>query len=287
MWELDPDQVVDDRVADRLDPGDVADLRDAIEANGQVVPILVRRDPKSPDRYLLVYGRRRLEAIRSSASVTRVRALVANLDDTAAMRAQISENMARRDLTYIEKALFARELMEQGYGTQRSIAEILTVTPSTISMAMAIVDGIGRDLAAAIGPAAGIGRPRWEEVARRIETSGYDRARLVEVAEVAYGMSLAENPDADPSLAAFEAVVAALPSAAAPPSPPATEPAGTRNRTRSLVVADGTRGTLRRSSKGLRIDLENGPLADWLEAEVEAVLADLHARWMRREEKNQ
>ena len=42
---------------------------------------------------------------------TKVRALVANLDDDSALRAQISENMARRDLSYIEKALFAQELV--------------------------------------------------------------------------------------------------------------------------------------------------------------------------------
>ncbi len=59
VWELDPDHIIDCRTEDRLDPGDVVDLRDAIEANGQTVPILVRRHPSQSDRYLLVYGRRR------------------------------------------------------------------------------------------------------------------------------------------------------------------------------------------------------------------------------------
>lgn len=289
VWDLDPDRIVDDRVADRLDPEDVADLRDAIETNGQTVPILVRRHPTTPDTYLLVYGRRRLEAIRSSESVTRVRALVANLDDDAAVRAQISENMARRDLTYIEKALFARQLMEQGYGTQRSIAEVLTVTPSTISMAMAIVDSVGPDLVAAIGPAPGIGRPRWDALSNAIDASGYDTARLVEIAEKAYGMCLAEGPDgADPSLAAFEAVASALPRPDDNGTSHGTTPkrANGRNRTRNIVVNDAARGTLHRSAKGLRIDIEDGPLADWLEAEAEAVLTELHARWMQATEKS-
>lgn len=290
VWDLDPERIIDDRVADRLDPADVADLRDAIEANGQTVPILVRRHPSTPDTYLLVYGRRRLEAIRASATVTRVRALVATLDDEAAVRAQISENMARRDLTYIEKALFARQLMDQGYGTQRSIAEVLTVTPSTISMAMAIVDSIGPGLVAAIGPAPGIGRPRWETLSRSIDESGYDRDRLIDIAEKAYGMTLAEGPDeADPSLAAFEAVATALPRQAEtrPTKQPADTSPGGRNRVRQIVVNDAARGTLRRSAKGLRLDIEDGPLADWLEAEAETVLTDLHARWMRATEKSQ
>lgn len=290
VWDLDPDRIIDDRVADRLDPADVADLRDAIEANGQTVPILVRRHPSTPDSYLLVYGRRRLEAIRASATVTRVRALVATLDDEAAVRAQISENMARRDLTYIEKALFARQLMDQGYGTQRSIAEVLTVTPSTISMAMAIVDSIGPGLIATIGPAPGIGRPRWEALSRAIDESGYDETRLIDIAQRAYGMALAEGPEGtDPSLAAFDAVLGALPEHDTPKTARSApdSPAPGRNRTRQIVVNDAARGTLRRSAKGLRIDIEDGPLADWLEAEAETVLSDLHARWMRTTEKSQ
>ena len=172
VWELDPTNIVDDRMEDRLDPADVLDLRDAIEANGQTVPILVRRVPDDPDRYLLVYGRRRLEAIRQSDKVTKIRALVANLDDDSALRAQISENMGRRDLSYIEKALFAKDLVASGFGTQSQVADILTVTKSAVSMAIAIVDIVGSDLVRAIGPAHGIGRPRWDALGRAIDENG-------------------------------------------------------------------------------------------------------------------
>ena len=89
VWELDPDEIEDERYSDRLDPKDVDDLRASIEQNGQTVPILVRRHPTETNRYLLVYGRRRLEAIRASDKVKKVRALIANLDDTAALRAQV------------------------------------------------------------------------------------------------------------------------------------------------------------------------------------------------------
>ena len=140
VWELDPATIDDGRIADRFDPEDVADLREAIETNGQAVPILVRRNPADPDRYLLVYGRRRLEAIRSSDKVQKVRALVANLDDEAALRTQISENMARRDLSFIEKAVFAQELVAKGFGNQSQVAEVLTVTKSSVSMAIAVAE---------------------------------------------------------------------------------------------------------------------------------------------------
>ena len=45
--------------------------------------------------------------------------------DTAALRAQVSENTGRRDLSYIERALFAQELLDSGFGSQTQIAEVL------------------------------------------------------------------------------------------------------------------------------------------------------------------
>ena len=39
VWDLDPHQIIDERIADRLDPADVDDLRASIEATGQTVPI--------------------------------------------------------------------------------------------------------------------------------------------------------------------------------------------------------------------------------------------------------
>lgn len=282
VWELDPDHIIDDRLADRLDPEDVADLRDAIETNGQTVPILVRRHPSEPERYLLVYGRRRLEAIRSSASVSKVRALVATLDDKAAVKAQISENMARRDLSYIEKALFAQELIENDFGTQAQVAEVLTVTKSSISMAIAIVSAVGVDLVRAIGAAHGIGRPRWDALARTIEETGVDRERLIQVAEDVHSQAdvaaVIEGQPSDPtdvSVAAFEAVV----KAAGRASPASRPPAPSRNKPRPLTL-DGKRGgTVKRSAKGVSITLENSGFADWVEREAQDLIAELHRRW--------
>lgn len=128
----------------RYEPTDYADLQAAIEENGQTVPILVRRNPAEEGRYLLVYGKRRLEAIRNSDRVAKVRALVASMDDTTAQTAQISENMARRDLSFIERALFAKDLVDNGYGSQARVAEALTVTRSSISMAITVAGTVGR-----------------------------------------------------------------------------------------------------------------------------------------------
>ncbi len=291
VWELDPESIVDDRLADRLDPEDVLDLRDAIEANGQTVPILVRRHPKDSSRYLLVYGRRRLEAIRQSQTVTKVRALVASLDDDTALRSQISENMARRDLSYIEKALFAQRLVESGFGTQKEVSEVLTVSKSSVSMAIGVIETVGSDLAIAIGPAHGVGRPRWEALAKALEHSTMDRDALVRIAEdvhVNADVALIEDgdrplPDVDVSVLAFEAVVEAVGKPTSLP-PEAPKPRKKKAPARPLTASGLRVGSLRRSARGVSIDIEEKAFADWIEAEAEELIKDLHARWSQRSE---
>ena len=288
VWDLDPDAIEDGRIADRLDPNDVADLRDAIETNGQTVPILVRRHPTVPDRYLLVYGHRRLQAIRSSDKVKTVRALIASIGEDAAVRAQISENMARRDLSFIERALFAQELVESGFGNQTQVAEVLTVTKSSVSMAIAIAEQIGRNLIRAIGAAHGIGRPRWEALGKAIETRQIDRDRLIKIAdtvrsdaEVAMVVDDVQTEPNDLSVKAFDAVMAAV---ELPDKPAKTPPARPRTLSVDLTVNGRTAGKIVRSPKGVSLDLEKGPFADWIEAQSQDLIEELHARWLQRRE---
>ncbi|SPF81472.1 plasmid partitioning protein RepB [Pseudoprimorskyibacter insulae] len=287
VWELDPHTIRDLRVKDRLEPEDVEDLKASIEQTGQTVPILVRRHPTEADQYLLVYGRRRLEAIKLSEKVTKVRALVANLDEDSAVRAQISENMARRDLSYIEKALFAQELVAQGFGNQSQVAEVLTVTKSAISMALAIVEMVGPDLIRAIGPAHGVGRPRWEALGKALEATGVDPDSLIAVVEKAYtaaDLALVEGSDQDPadvSVQAFEAVMSAL------PQPKTASPAPSKAKSapaRALHLGDAQGGTLKRGPKGVTMTLNDSAFANWFEANAQEVLNDLHARWQRAED---
>ena len=287
VWELDPANILVDRIDDRLDPGDVHDLIDAIETNGQTVPILVRRHPSEPDRYLLVYGRRRLEAIRQSDKVDKVRALVATLDDDAAVRAQISENMARRDLSFIEKALFAQELIAAGFGNQSQVAEVLTVTKSSVSMALSIVDLVGADLIRAIGAAHGIGRPRWEALGQAIEQAHADRAWLAGIAEEVHTRSSVEavvdgayQDAADISVQAFEAVARAV---GTPQKPARTVPRPGAGK-QVLEVSGRPSGSIRRTAQGVSIALESGPFADWVAAEAQDLINELHGRWQRRSE---
>ena len=281
VWELDPAEIQDERYSDRLDPKDVHDLRASIEQNGQTVPILVRRHATDPNRYLLVYGRRRLEAIRASDKVSKVRALIANLDDTAALRAQVSENTGRRDLSYIERALFAQELLDSGFGSQAQIAEVLNVTRSAVSMSISVAKAIGTALAHAIGPAHGVGRPRWEALAKeladsRIENDDLSRIALDVRAKEAANEQADEDPQVDPSVAAFEAVARHVKKSVS-----STLGKKPRSKTTALVI-DGTPvGAIKRSGRALRLDLTDvdDAFAEWLDARAQDVLEELHDRW--------
>ncbi|MFC3169583.1 plasmid partitioning protein RepB [Paracoccus fontiphilus] len=275
IWELDPDQIVDDRAADRMDPQDVADLRASIEAVGQTVPILVRRDPSDPDRYLLVYGRRRLEAVRGSDHLTKIRAMIASMDDGAAIRAQASENTGRRELSFIERAMFARQLVESEFGSQAQIADILNVTKSAISMSLSIVRNVGPDLASAIGPAHGTGRPRWEALAAALAETDIDRSELVELAARVRGQT---DPDvADPSVAAFDAVIRRLRKLATLPRP-------TPRDSGALTIDGKPAGKVVRTKTGVRLEIrtEDMEFAEWLQSEAAGAIEELHARWKKR-----
>lgn len=293
VWDLDPAQIIDDRVVDRLDHNDIADLIDSIETTGQTVPILVRRNPSDPDTYQLVYGRRRLEAIRASKTVNTVRALIANMDEDAAVQAQISENMARRDLSFIEKALFAFELVESGFGNQSRVAEVLTVTKSSVSMALAIVNVIGPDLIRAIGPAHGVGRPRWEALAKGIEITPLSRDDLLETVSRAYAAALVELTQTlgaaepvDPSVVAFEHAIAQVTQGQGADAPPKAAPRASAPAGRSYAVTAGGQaaGKISRTSKGVRVDLDKGPFAQWVEEHGQSIIQELHARWQQRGE---
>lgn len=285
VWELDPTEIEDDRFADRLDPEDVHDLRASIEQNGQTVPILVRRDPNMINRYLLVYGRRRLEAIRGSNKLDKVRALIANLDDSAALRAQVSENTGRRDLSYIERALFAHELLDSSFGTQAQIAEILNATRSAVSMSISVAKAIGSDLAQAIGPAHGVGRPRWEALAKELSERNVDQQELCELArEVRKNAAHREQSDedeqsqTDPSIAAFDAVSQRL-------TKVASHGRGSKDRPKvaALSINGVPAGTIKKLTRGIRLDLTDvdSAFADWFENQAQDVLQELHARWKR------
>ncbi len=290
VWELDPASITDQRVADRIETFDVVELRRSIETNGQAVPILVRRDPSGDDKYLLVYGRRRLEAIKGSERVSKVRAVIASLDETAAIRAQVTENTERRDLSYIERALFAKELHDGGYGTQDQIADLLNSSKSSISMALSVARTVGNELAQAIGAAELIGRPRWESLAKGIADAAIDPSALVDIARSARqkAAEATEGPDEATahSNAAFAAVLRVVTRSQAKEAPSAD---AHQNSNRFLSVDGRKAGKVTTSSRGIRLEFltQDPEFATWISEQADTVLQEIHDRWSVLQEEKQ
>jgi ParB family transcriptional regulator, chromosome partitioning protein len=158
--DLDPKVVDSSFIADRMqhDDENYRLLLEGIREKGQDSPILVRPHPSSAGRYQVAFGHRRLRA--ASELGRPVRAVVKQLSDRDLVIAQGQENSARADLSFIERARFARQLEDGGYDRE-TIISALSVDKTTVSRMISVAAGLPGNLVEAIGPAPGIGRDRW------------------------------------------------------------------------------------------------------------------------------
>ena len=134
VLELDPDLIdpspYQPRSEASLEAG-LQDLVDGIRANGQQVPIAVR--PKG-DRYELLYGERRLRAIKTIGGGLQVKAIVQVAGELDAIKAAFEENGRRKDLTPLEVARAVDRLLSSDAGlTQVQVAGILGIAQPTVS----------------------------------------------------------------------------------------------------------------------------------------------------------
>jgi ParB family chromosome partitioning protein len=167
--ELDPEQIDVSFVADRIEEDEAAfeELVAAIRERGQDSPILVRPHPDQPDRYMTVFGHRRLRAAKALGR--KVRAVIKSLDDREHVIAQGQENSARADLSFIEKAMFAARLEARGY-EREVIMSALSVDKTVVSKMISVTKDIPNDIVSAIGPARNSGRDKWYKVAIKLRS---------------------------------------------------------------------------------------------------------------------
>jgi ParB family chromosome partitioning protein len=137
-----------------------------IEEEGQKVPIQVRSNPDAHGRYQIVYGHRRWRACRDLGLA--VRAILIELSDRELVVAQGLENSARKDLSWIEKALFAWRMDEAGIKA-RDIRTSLTIDDPELARLRSVCRALPIEIIQAIGRAPKAGRPRWVELARIVD----------------------------------------------------------------------------------------------------------------------
>jgi ParB family chromosome partitioning protein len=169
---LDPDLIdssfVSDRLGDDDGEGDYRSLLEAIKENGQSTPILVRPHPSTHGRYMVVFGHRR-RRVAEELGIP-VRAVVKNIEDIGHIIAQGQENTARANLSFIEKALFAKKLLDMGQ-TKNTIKSALTIDDTLLSRMLAVGQNVPTEVIEAIGSAKSVGRDRWEEFKKLVAVS--------------------------------------------------------------------------------------------------------------------
>lgn len=183
--EIDPNLIDNSFVADRMDDDAAFDeLVEAIRGRGQDTPILVRPHPVQQGRYQIVFGHRRAHAARELGR--KVKAVVRTITNDEHVIAQGQENSARENLSFIERALFAQRLLDQGY-ERPTIQAALSIDAPMLTRMLSVSSRVPEELAVAIGPSKSIGRDRWLEFAQLVESPDGRAAALSLIAEPGFG----------------------------------------------------------------------------------------------------
>ena len=269
VLDLDPTTILTGGLADRIgtDDEDDAELRRSIKRHGQQVPVLVRPHPDKPKAWQIVYGRRRVQAALDLGM--KVKALVRDLDDEALLVAQGQENSARRDLSFVEKASFARQLADAGYD-RAVICDALAVDKTLLSRMLSIIEQLPQEVVQFIGAAHGIGRPRWLELVDLLDRRN---ATLQDIE------AFVADEEGQTSAARFETILRHLKQDGTEPKARAKKPDPKR-----FHASDGTRfaSAKRSSSSGkLSIAIER---VDGFDEWLLERLQDLHSEWMASKE---
>ncbi|WP_299818913.1 plasmid partitioning protein RepB [uncultured Jannaschia sp.] len=245
--EVPPDMIDAAGLADRLGEDAEQDaLTRSIEEYGQQVPVLLRHSPNVEGRYEIVYGRRRVAALHALRRP--VRAMVRDLPDRSLIVAQGQENTARKNLSFIELANFARQMRDMGF-ERKVIQDALHLHEAVVSKMLTVADRVPAELITAIGDAPRTGRDRWVAFSKAV--SGHEDKALAAV-------RAARTADAD-SDARFEAALAT-----------------TRSPAPKKDAARAEWGSVRQTTRGTTISLDGDrAFADWLLARMD----ELHRDW--------
>ena len=134
---------LDDIIPNRFQPREVFDdqalkeLAVSIKEHGVIQPIIVR---KIENKYEIIAGERRYKA-STMAGLTKIPAIVKNLDDKESSKVALIENLQRKDLSPIEEARTYQKILElEDNMTQEQLAATMGKTQSSVSNKLRLLD---------------------------------------------------------------------------------------------------------------------------------------------------
>ena len=139
MQDQNKDEVVylylDDIIPNRFQPREVFDERAlkelavSIKEHGVIQPIIVRN---VNGKYEIIAGERRYKA-SAMAGLTKIPAIIRNLDDKESSKVALLENLQRRNLNPIEEARTYQKILELDQMTQEELAKTMGKSQSAVA----------------------------------------------------------------------------------------------------------------------------------------------------------
>jgi len=129
--EISLEDIIPNRFQPRLtfDEKALNELAESIKQHGIIQPLVLRKDG---EKYEIIAGERRFKAA-GMAGLTKVPAVITNIDDNSSAEIALVENIQRKNLTAIEEARSFRNLLDKGYVTQDELAKKMGLSQSAIS----------------------------------------------------------------------------------------------------------------------------------------------------------
>lgn len=127
---------LDDIIPNRFQPREVFDERAlkelavSIKEHGVIQPIIVRSVANS--KYEIIAGERRYKA-SALAGLTKIPAIIRNLDDKESSKVALLENLQRRNLNPIEEARTYQKILELDQMTQEDLAKTMGKSQSAVA----------------------------------------------------------------------------------------------------------------------------------------------------------
>ena len=126
---------LDDIIPNRFQPRELFDERSlkelavSIKEHGVIQPIIVR---KNGEKYEIIAGERRYKA-SAKAGLTKIPAIIRNLDDKESSKVALLENLQRKNLNPIEEAKTYQKILEIDQMTQEELAKTMGKSQSAVA----------------------------------------------------------------------------------------------------------------------------------------------------------